>query len=104
MRRRLNIFAPRFAPHAVPQGDQRLPVMVWIHGGANTVGASATYRTLRNMARQDGVIVVSVNYRLGVLGWFNLPELHDATASAEDRSGNYGTLDLIAALRWVRRG
>jgi para-nitrobenzyl esterase len=98
----LNIFAPRFVPSAVPQGGHRLPVMVWIHGGANTVGASATYRTVRNTAREDGVIVVTVNYRLGVLGWFNLPEMHDSDASPEDRSGNYGTLDLITALRWVR--
>ncbi len=98
----LNVHAPRFDANAVPQGTQRLPVMVWIHGGANTVGTANTYRTLRNVAGHDRVVVVSVNYRLGVLGWFNLTELHGAEADLDDRSGNFGTLDLIAALRWVR--
>jgi para-nitrobenzyl esterase len=99
----LNIFAPRFEPTQLPQGASRLPVMVWIHGGANTCGTSATYGMVRNLAAQDGVIVVSVNYRLGIFGWFHLPELQGEGDTPEDRSGNFGTLDLIAALKWIQQ-
>ncbi len=99
----LNVFAPRFAPEQVPLGAARLPVMVWIHGGANTSGSAFTYGMVRNLAGQDDVIVVSVNYRLGILGWFNLPELHEESDTPEDRSGNFGTLDLIAALKWIQK-
>lgn len=99
----LNVFAPAFAPDAVPQGSARRPVMVWIHGGGNAVGTSASYDVVRNYAARDGLVVVTVNYRLGVLGWFTHPALHAADdATPEERSGNFGTLDLIAALRWVR--
>ncbi|HYD62130.1 MAG TPA: carboxylesterase family protein [Noviherbaspirillum sp.] len=99
----LNIFAPAFESRAVPGAGQRRPVMVWIHGGANCVGTSATYDAARNYASHDGLIVVTVNYRLGVLGWFTHPALLEADdATPEERSGNFGTLDLIAALRWVR--
>lgn len=98
----LNVFAPRFDPAQLPQGNERLPVMFWIHGGANTVGTAATYTTLRNLAGQDRVIVVSANYRLGIFGWFSLEELQEADDTPEDRSGNFGTLDLIAALKWVK--
>jgi para-nitrobenzyl esterase len=99
----LNVFAPRFEPAQVPRGLARLPVMVWIHGGANTSGTSATYGMVRNLAGKDGVIVVTVNYRLGILGWFSLAELDEEGDAPEDRSGNFGTLDLIAALQWVQR-
>jgi para-nitrobenzyl esterase len=93
----LNIFAP-----ARSAAEPR-PVMVWIHGGANAVGASSTYDAARNLAREDGLVLVTVNYRLGVLGWFTHPALWEAdAASPEERSGNFGSLDLIAALRWVR--
>ena len=97
----LNVWTPRFEPGAVPAGPDRLPVMVWIHGGGNTMGASSSYGMARNLIRH-GVIAVTVNYRLGVLGWFHHPALHGEDASPEDRSGNYGTLDLIRALQWVR--
>jgi para-nitrobenzyl esterase len=99
----LNVFAPGFDPARVPHGAGRLPVMVWIHGGANTCGTSATYGMVRNLAGHDQVIVVSVNYRLGILGWFSLAELAADGDTLEDRSGNFGTLDLIAALEWVKR-
>ena len=99
----LNVFAPAFEPGPVPHAGQRRPVMVWIHGGGNSVGTSATYDAARNYARHDGLVVVTINYRLGVLGWFTHPALHVADdVSPEERSGNFGTLDLIAALRWVR--
>jgi len=99
----LNIFAPACVPDAVPLAGQRRPVMVWIHGGGNSVGTSATYDAARNYASHDGLVVVTINYRLGVLGWFTHPALHDADdATPEERSGNFGTLDLIAALQWVQ--
>lgn len=100
----LNVFAPAWAPGEVPQGAQRRPVMVWIHGGGNAVGASSTYDVARKLALHDGVIVVTVNYRLGVLGWFAHPALQQqAVISDAERSGNFGLLDLIAALRWVQQ-
>lgn len=97
----LNIWAPPFTPDKIPKGNQQLPVMVWIHGGGNTVGASSTY-VGHHLAVDQQVIVVSINYRLGVLGWFSHPALHGKAASAEDRSGNYATLDMIESLKWVR--
>jgi para-nitrobenzyl esterase len=97
----LNVFAPRMQAHEALVAA--LPVMFWIHGGANTAGTAATYTTLRNLAGQDRMIVVSANYRLGILGWFSLEELAQDGDSAADRSGNFGTLDLIAALHWVRQ-
>ncbi|WP_436131760.1 carboxylesterase/lipase family protein [Acidovorax sp. LjRoot38] len=100
----LNVFAPPWLPEEVPQGTERRPVMVWIHGGGNAVGTSASYDAIRNLAARDGLVVVTVNYRLGVLGWFRHPDLAEADdATQEERSGNFGTLDLILALQWVRQ-
>ena len=95
------MFAPRFSPDRVPAGLDRLPVMVWIHGGGNSIGSADVYEGGRLAAAQD-VVVVTVHYRLGPFGWFRHPALHGPRASAAERSGNYGTLDLIEALRWVR--
>ncbi len=99
----LNVWTPRFAADAIPQVDKRLPVMVWIHGGANINGASSMYVFIRNLAGQQNLVIVSINYRLGIFGWFHHPALDTATSTAEDRSGNYGTLDIIQALHWVQR-
>jgi para-nitrobenzyl esterase len=96
-----NVFAPPFAPGDVPRGDARLPVMVWIHGGGNSIGSAEIYE-LGRLARSEQVVVVALQYRLGVLGWFRHPALHEEGESADDRSGNYGTLDLIRGLEWVR--
>jgi para-nitrobenzyl esterase len=78
-----------------------LPVMVWIHGGGNTEGTSAqTYYDGTKFAR-DGVVLVSFNYRLGVFGFLAHPALsRDSKGGA---AANYGLLDQIAALQWVRR-
>jgi para-nitrobenzyl esterase len=80
-------------------GDKR-PVMVWIHGGAFTVGSGALpFSDGENLARK-GAVLVTINYRLGRLGFLAHPQL-----SAEQpyrTSGNYGLLDQIAALTWVR--
>jgi len=87
----LNVWAPKDAHNA--------PVMVWIHGGALTTGASseALYDGTKWAAR--GIVLVSINYRLGVLGWLAHPEL--SAASQLRTSGNYGLLDQIQALHWV---
>ena len=75
----------------------RRPVLVWIHGGAFTIGsASQDMYDPRPLARRGDVVVVSINYRLGAFGFLSLePHLPDATANA-------GLLDQVAALRWVR--
>src|SRR5215813_3122463 len=79
--------------------DRRLPVMVWIHGGALLVGESDDYDPVRLV--RHGVVLVSMNYRLGVLGFLAHPAL---TAESPDHaSGDYGIMDQQAALRWVRR-
>ncbi|MDR6216766.1 carboxylesterase family protein [Deinococcus soli (ex Cha et al. 2016)] len=84
----------------VPQGRAGpLPVMVWIHGGAFVNGSGGAYDA-SELARREGVIVVTLNYRLGPLGFLSLPEL-DAE-STDGTSGNYGFMDQQAALRWVQ--
>jgi para-nitrobenzyl esterase len=96
----LNVFAPPYAPEKVPGAEKRLPVMLWIHGGGNSLGDASIYDGGRLATGRD-VIVVAVQYRLGPFGWFRHEALrHDA--SPADASGNYGTLDLVEALRWVK--
>jgi len=97
----LSVYAPRFESGAVPEGSERLPVLFWIHGGANLTGTSATYDWSR-FAAKHRVIVVATNYRLGAFGWFRHPALWGAEDDALDRSGNFGTLDLVRSLEWVR--
>ncbi|MBM70533.1 MAG: carboxylesterase [Haliea sp.] len=93
----LNIYSPREAF----TGDSKLPVMYWIHGGGNRVGSAQTYDASR-LASTQNVVVVSINYRLGLMGWFRHAALRPEGASLEDQSGNYGTLDIIAGLHWVQ--
>jgi para-nitrobenzyl esterase len=97
----LNVYAPRFAANAVPKGDARMPVMLWIHGGGNTIGEAAYYDGGR-LAASENVIVVATNYRLGPLGWLHHPAIFAPDADELDRSGNYGTLDLVRALEWIK--
>ena len=79
-------------------GEKR-PVYVFIHGGGNTEGSGAVPVYDGEGLAKKGVIVVTVNYRLGILGFFTHPDL---TAESDvHASGNYALLDLIAALRWV---
>lgn len=81
--------------------DAARPVMVFVHGGGNATGAGSSelYEGAALAAAQD-VVVVTFNYRLGVLGFLTHPAL--AEESGDAVSGNYGTLDQIAALQWVR--
>ena len=88
----LNVWSP---PNAA-----NLPVMFWIHGGGNSIGHGGSYSGAALAARRD-VVVVSINYRLGLFGWFSHPAL--ATGDPADDSGNYGTLDAIRALQWVQQ-
>src|SRR5262249_35672331 len=77
-----------------------LPVMVWIHGGAFILGSGAM-QDGSMLARNHGLIVVTINYRLGALGFLALHSLE--AESPAHVSGNYGLLDQQAALKWVRR-
>jgi para-nitrobenzyl esterase len=83
---------------APASGGESLPVMVWIHGGGNTTGHKNTYDFSRFVA-EERVVVVTINYRLGPLGWFTHPVLTDGPGTI----ANFGTLDIIAALGWVKR-
>jgi para-nitrobenzyl esterase len=96
----LNVWAPKGASGA--------PVLVYIHGGGNIIGSSSTqlsdgsyFFDGANLAQNEKVVVVTFNYRLNAAGWFSNPAL-DAE-SENHASGNYGTLDQIAALTWVQR-
>jgi para-nitrobenzyl esterase len=80
--------------------DERRPVMVWIHGGAYYLGSAALPIFNGEQLARKGVVVVTVNYRLGRLGFLAHPEL--SAESDRHVSGNYGWLDLIAALHWVQ--
>lgn len=82
------------------RGDGRLPVMVWIHGGDHQDGSGGEIFYDSNALAHRGVVVVTFNYRLGLMGYFAHPEL--SQESPHGVSGNYGTLDQIAALRWVQ--
>jgi para-nitrobenzyl esterase len=97
----LNVWTPPFAAGQVPSGDTRLPVMVWIHGGGNTIG-TASYYEGGNLAARHGVVVVALQYRLGPFGWMRHAGLRADASSDAERSGNFGTLDLVRALEWVR--
>ena len=77
-----------------------LPVMFWIHGGGNTSGLKDTY-DFSKMVRKKNVIVVTINYRLGPFGWFTHPSIQNLQ-NDDDKSSNFGTLDIIAALEWIR--
>ena len=82
------------------EGAKRAPVLVWIHGGALVKGASREPVYDGTDLAKRGIVVVSINYRLGVLGYLAHPEL--SRESPEGVSGNYGLLDQVAALKWVR--
>ena len=89
----LNVWAPK-------RSRSKRPVMVWVHGGGMIVGAGSLKVYDGAALARQGVVVVTINYRLGVLGFMAPPGL---SAESRDRvSGNYGLLDQIAALRWVR--
>tara|TARA_Y100000996_G_scaffold408773_1_gene388392 strand:+ start:619 stop:2415 length:1797 start_codon:yes stop_codon:yes gene_type:complete len=89
----LDIFAPS------KKSTELLPVMFWIHGGGNTSGLKDLYDFTKLVKKHD-VIVVRINYRLGPFGWFTHPAIQDLQDGI-DKTSNFGTLDIIAALEWV---
>lgn len=86
---------------AEPRADAHLPVMVWIHGGGYQFGSGALAEYDGARFARAGVVLVTLNYRLGPLGFLAHPEL--TTEAAYHSSGNYGLLDQIAALQWVQQ-
>ena len=91
----LNVWTPKASP------DAKLPVMVWIYGGGFQAGATSEPRQDGEHLAHKGVVVVSMNYRLAIFGFFSHPEL--TKESPHHASGNYGLLDQAAALQWVRK-
>jgi para-nitrobenzyl esterase len=83
------------------RSSELLPVMFWIHGGGNTSGLKDIYNFSTMVNRHD-VIVVSINYRLGAFGWFAHPAIQD-NHEGIDKTSNFGTLDIIEALKWVNK-
>ena len=81
--------------------SEKLPVIVFIHGGAFTSGSGSVPVYDGTAMAQKGVIFVTINYRVGIFGFFAHPELSQESASKT--SGNYGLLDQIEALKWVRK-
>ena len=80
--------------------DEPLPVMFWIHGGGNTSGLKDLY-DFSTLVKKHNVVVVTINYRLGPFGWFTHPSIQDLQSDI-DKTSNFGTLDIIAALEWVK--
>jgi para-nitrobenzyl esterase len=91
----LNIWTP------ARKASERLPVIVWIHGGGYSNGSASMPLYWGDKLAQKGVVVVTVAYRLGPFGWLAHPEL--TRESPHQSSGNYGLMDQLAALRWIQR-
>ena len=83
------------------KSSKALPVMFWIHGGGNTSGLKDLYDYSTMVNRHD-VIVVTINYRLGAFGWFTHPSIQ-GNQQGLDKASNFGTLDIIQALKWVNK-
>ena len=95
----LDVWTPRLTPAEIK--NSKLPVMVYIHGGANTVGMSGAIRHYR-LAGEENVIVVALQYRLGLLGWFSHPAVRSQAETELDGTSNFALLDMMAALGWVQ--
>lgn len=92
----LDVYAP---PR--PLDEPLLPVMFWIHGGGNSIGSGSSYDASR-LALEQEVVVVSINYRLGFLGWLGHEALRDGAENPAEASGNFALLDMIRALHWTQ--
>ncbi len=87
--------------HTPKKHKGKLPVMFWIHGGGNTSGYKDIY-DFSKMVKKHDVIVVRINYRLGPFGWFYHPSIQ-GLQNGIDKTSNFGTLDIITALKWVNQ-
>ena len=90
----LNVYAPADATD-----KSKLPVMFWIHGGGYAGGASSEPRHNGDFLPLKGVVLVTINYRLGVFGFLATADL---AKEADGAAGNYGLMDMVAALQWVK--
>jgi para-nitrobenzyl esterase len=90
----LNVYAP-----AGTTSKSKLPVMFWIHGGAYVGGSASEPRHNGDFLPLKNVVLVTINYRVGVLGFLATPEL---AAEANGAAGNYGLMDMVAALEWTK--
>ena len=84
----------------VNNSNRMLPVMFWIHGGGNTSGVK-DYYDFSELIREHQVMVITINYRLGPMGWFTHPAIQ-GLQSEIDKASNFGTLDIMEALKWVQ--
>ncbi|MDY6926117.1 MAG: carboxylesterase family protein [Pseudomonadota bacterium] len=91
----LNIWRP-----SLTDSDTKLPVMVWIHGGAFVFGSGSVPESFGDNFARNGVILVTINYRLGRLGHFAFPSL--TKANADEYKGSYAYMDQITALKWLQ--
>lgn len=90
----LNVYAP-----ATTKVGSKLPVMFWIHGGGYTAGSGSEPRYTSSALPESGVVLVTINYRLGVFGFL---ASEDLAKEGGGSAGNYGLMDMVAALRWVK--
>ncbi len=90
----LNVYAT-----AAAKASDRLPVMFWIHGGGFVAGSGSEARYSNSALISKGVILVTINYRLGVFGFL---AMEDLAKENDGHAGNYGLMDMVAALRWVK--
>ncbi len=90
----LNVYTP-----ATADAKSKLPVMFWIHGGGYSVGASDEPRHNGDFLPLKGVVLITINYRLGVFGFLANSDL---AKEANGSAGNYGLMDMVAALHWVK--
>ena len=98
----LSVWAPAHNQAELDQASPNYPVMLWIHGGGNDSGTGNLYQG-HHLAGTKQVVVVSINYRLGLLGWLSQRAIRESATNPADASGNFGTLDIIAALQWVQQ-
>ena len=98
----LNVWTPQLTEDQLENNQEKLPVMMWIHGGGNTTGSAHVYDPSLLVSKHN-VVVVTIHYRMGPLGWFRHPALQTPDSSRADISGNYGTLDTIKALEWINK-
>jgi len=95
----LNVWSPRETD--AEAATAKRPVMVWIHGGANTLGG-APHAEAHRLVTHGDVVMVSLQYRLGLFGWFSHPALRATAEIPLDATSNFALLDMIAALHWVQ--